>query len=246
MSNILASLTKTVSVAGTGEVLGTSAVRFTRGQFLGYSAVDTPNTGDVHILQGDGGPRIATIPTGQISILSAPENGFLSADILYVDADTNGDGVVFQYQMDSFKTWNNVESKLESAMRNICMTISARLHDVSFTTGFSVEKRSLPNVNCSVSGASERALNSGSWECAASVEVRSDTDEVDADVTHSMRVAYIRDLFLDSMISELLSSAEPNFFVQGVTDRQTNQSIDGRVFVSDLTMSVIAAGKNLE
>jgi hypothetical protein len=71
-------------------------------------------------------------------------------------------------------------------------------------------------------------------------------DEEGADEKHSVRVAYVRDLFVDSMISELLSSAEPNFYVQGVIDRQTNQTIEGRAFVSDLTMTVIATGQNLE
>jgi hypothetical protein len=246
MSAIFQSFYKTVTGAGVSEVLGASTIEFNVALFIGNKAKDTWNTSNVQVELDEGSIIVAP---GVGETWRAPAGSYTNASEFNVRPYVAGDGVLCVYSLADYKSFSDIELTVEEAIRKYLMTIGATLDDCSFTTGISTDERTSDNINVYVSGATERIINSGVWDCSVTVQVRSQVGKESEDNPldrHRLRTAYVRDLILEPEAEEWIASMHPRLSVydDSIRDVTTDNSIEDRTWISDMmfTITVMTSG----
>lgn len=93
------SIAKTVSATGTPEVLGSEGVRFHSITFFGLKAARTDNTGRVwlQVASGNDTNAIPLDPGDSVTLTAKVQDDYHTADQIYIDVETAGDGVIGFY-----------------------------------------------------------------------------------------------------------------------------------------------------
>jgi hypothetical protein len=87
---------KTVAAAGTAEALVATSRLVRSVEFIGYKARQTANTGAVYV--GNKSAQLRTIASASSLTITAIDGERLDLTDIYIDAATNGDGVLFTYR----------------------------------------------------------------------------------------------------------------------------------------------------
>lgn len=251
MAAIFSSLFKTVNLAGTAEALGASTVQFNCGVFIGRKSATVANTGSVWIKfsQPSSMGPIEIYPDAAQPI-NAPASSVLDAGQLYVDAETSGDGVLFYYTLANDKSFNDIEGKVEDAIKAYLLTIGATLDDCSFTSGIDDQERTADNINVYCQNASERIINSGVFDCTVTVTVRTavapsgDANKLDR---HRLRTAYARDLILEPDAEQIIGSLRGGLTVYEDSIREVvcESRPEGKQWVSEMRFTITVNGSDL-
>lgn len=249
MSAILSSFYKTVASAATPEALGAATVLFNTGWFIAQKSATESNTGivTVQFSSTNNAGSLALYPSVSQRII-ADGTSYFTANQVYLDVATAGDGVLFIYSLADWKAYHDAEGKLEQAMVALVETIALTIDDCSVTHGLDIAEKTGDNVHCVVESATELIHDTGLWQCEAKVIIQTpvdppkgSTERGDQLTKHRLRTAYVRDLFMDGENTvQVLSSSVPGLTVQprSMINRRLASSVNERKFISEFSFQI--------
>lgn len=241
------SLIKTVADIGTAEAVGSEDVEFVSLTLIGKKSEDELNDGTVMVQTdnvNDGG-GVQLLPGASYTI-TAPQHSTLRLSQVLLDVSVAGDGVAAFYVSPNYNNWNNVESKLESALKRLFETQVCLLYDVSFTKGFDDQEKTSSNVSATVTGGEEAIDESGLWRLNVDVTIRTKA-KADGLERHDQITAFIRDLLMSCYLPELLTSMAPNFSCQprSAVGFTLGREIDSPFYNSTISFTILCSGSNI-
>lgn len=235
--------------AGIPLVLGADTIRFNWGMFLPQKSATEDNAGPVTIQD------VATNNAGGVQLspgqtphqVFAPNNSDFNAAQFWIDAAQAGDGVLFVYSLSTWKTYHDIESKLEEALTNLIKTVAATLDDCSITAGLSDEARDGHNIHAVVDKAVEEVKDTGLWTCSVEIMIETPADDSEALQRHRLRTAYVRDLFMDGdntaqLLSVLCESGQLAVQQNSIRNRQLQSTIHERKYKSQFSFEISCCG----
>lgn len=250
MSSIYRIIERRVTTPGTPVAVGHDAEKFNTGIFRAQRSETESNAGAIWIeIVGSSSGSGVDLGPGEVKVFHAPNKTFFRASQFQIDGQFSGDGVQLSYAYADWKTFNNVEYKLEVAIRRLIETIRATFDDCSVTTGLSDEQKEGDSIVCSVQSSNEWRRDTGRWICAAEIFVTSSVDGDNAREKHLLRTAYVRDLIMDSTLAQNLSSLGEGLTVfPGTVDEfESTTEVDSetRRWISRLRFNVHCCGSTI-
>lgn len=248
MAALFTSFYKTVASTTVPEAIGAATVLFNSAIVTASKSETDLNAGNI-TLQNSGvdNSGIWELYPGNSQQILAPLNSIFNAAQFFIDVTVAGDGVLFTYLLADPKAFNNIERKTERAMAAYVKTIAATIDDCSVTTGISDEERTKDNIHCYVSGSAESIHGTGLWDAQCQVTVRSRIQRDDKLEKHSLRTAYVRDLFMDLQAPEVLSALERDFTAipRSLRNKTTENRVDDPFWVTDFRFTLTVAGSSI-
>lgn len=245
MASIFSNFYVNTVTAGVPVVFGVATVQFNCALVSARRDATTENVGNVWIRYSDTGSTgpIELFPRGYHRIENK-EPAIFNASQFYLVSATAGDGVLFTYALADHKTFNDIESKVEDAVKQYLLTIGATLDDCSFTSGIDDQERTADNINAYAGSASERIINSGVFDVTLTVTVRTGAGKSGELAKHRLRTAYVRDLLMEPDAEEIIGSLCTNLtvYANSIRDVQCEQMVDGKQWVSTLRCVLTASG----
>lgn len=250
MGAILSNFYKSVTTAGVRVVLGASTVQFNTGTLIAVRSATEENTGRVYLARAAAGGGVEEVWPGASLMIAKERATILDASQFWLDAEVSGDGVLFVHGLADWKAFNDIESKVETAILRYLLTIGATLDDCSFTTGISADERTEDNVNVHCDAADERIQQSGNWDASVTVQVRSQvgkSGENNRLDLHRLRTAYVRDLLMEPEAEDIIASLYNGLavYANSIRDLHSENRVDGRQWLADLTFKMTVHGSNL-
>lgn len=269
MSATFYSIEKTCSVAGVAEALGDSSLQFEALTVIGIKSSGSNNSGLVFVRPAgstsDAGPSTPDVPLhsqqhagfevrpGQTVTIPLPANVIANGSQFEVVADVAGEGVVVYYALSAGDAYSELETKIEVGLARLIEGISPSIASADIRTGLSEDEQSRNMIVCTVTGGSERIINTGLYDMQCKVTIKTHADQEDSNGSrislnrHRMRTAYVRDLLSDPNTPQLIAGFVRHLgcIPNSIRDRRFSTSIEGMFYVSEVDFTITAAGDSV-
>jgi hypothetical protein len=246
MSAIWGSIKRTITEPGKPFALGPSSERWHKMTITARKDENQSNGSNIYIYAHSPDSAGIRLTPGETYEIRAPMESYFTSAQWFLDGQEREGGIVAFFTRAGWQTWNDIEFKVETALRKVIQTISTTMPDVKVTEGWTDEERQPNTIICSVTEASEAILETGIWACRCEIMVRSEWGKADQWAKHRLRTAYARDVIMSTFLAEHMSAMVDNLTLinNSVSDREvtTESDPDTRHWISTLAFTIRACG----
>jgi len=141
--------------------------------------------------------------------------------------------------------YNSLEEKLETRAKAVLdadATFAA--YSITVSKGEDDDELALPRCLVICNSGEESIPGLGNFKCELTVRLIESMDDITL-ATHQVRVAVMRDLFMDDGIAGTLSDVTEAVTVFAVISTSLEKGVEGRAWYSEVSLEVLAAASTI-